>query len=316
MRTAVLLLFLAVVPQIAQAEVITVDVTVKAIDVKGRSITVAKISKAPTKDLELDISKKAEILVDGKAASLDAVKPGLRISISYETGLEIVTKIEVSSGNPADGLDADGFVPLFDGKTLNGWRSYAGGPIKAGWVVENGMLCLKGKGGDIITERQYGDFELEFEWKVARDSNSGVLYRVQPGDDRASVSGAEYQVIDNRSFRVRNEPFLRAGAMQGLVGVESHALKPVGQFNQSRILVQDNHIEHWLNGERIVDITVGSPEWHRLIPSKRADKWHQFSQKARGHIALQDYLDESIGVCFRSIRIASKAVFCLRLNKQ
>ena len=98
--------------------------------------------------------------------------------------------------------EESGWVNLFDGKTLAGWKSYSGKPIGPQWVVEDGVLHLTGGGGgDLVTEKQFKDFEFQFQWKVAPGANSGVMYRVQPGDRAPYLSGPEYQVLDDAKHR-------------------------------------------------------------------------------------------------------------------
>jgi hypothetical protein len=192
--------------------------------------------------------------------------------------------------------------PLFDGQSFDGWVAQNGNPIEGkGWQVQDGMLHLdrsQGQGGNLLTEREYGNFELVFEWKVAPQANNGIKYRVQEFDGR--TLGLEYQVIDD-SLLPKLSPNHKTGAIYDIVAVREHdVLRPAGEFNRGRIVVSGNHIEHWLNGQLVAETQVGSKDWdERIAQSKFADV-AGFGRNQFGRIMLTDHNDE---VWYRNVFI-------------
>lgn len=194
-----------------------------------------------------------------------------------------------------------GWISLFDGKSLKGWRKYNGKEPGRAWVAEDGVLHLKQRGGGtIISEQQFGDFELQLEWKVAKGSNSGIMYRVREGDRAPYFSGPEYQILDDANHRDGKNPKTSAGSLYALVAPEGKELKPVGEWNTCRIVLKGSHLEHWLNGKKVVEIEMHSPKWESLVKASKFAKWKPFGTVKKGHIAIQDHGDP---VWFRSIRI-------------
>ncbi len=197
--------------------------------------------------------------------------------------------------------------PLFNGKNLQGWTLNHGQPITAGWEVIDGMIHLDPKEhdqeeqrfGSILTERDFEDFDLSFEWKIAKGGNSGLKYSVREyaGDTR----GFEYQICDDQNYPKQLTPRTSAGSLYDLYepNQEKHLL-PVGEFNKSRIVVQGNHIQHWLNGRLIVSATIGSKDWkNRVAKSKFADL-KGFGTNRRGKIMLTDHGSE---VWYRNLNL-------------
>ena len=195
---------------------------------------------------------------------------------------------------------ADGeWRELFDGRTLEGWTAGDGGPPGAGWKVEEGVLHRVGPAGDLISAGTFGDFELEFEWKVAAKSNSGVKYRVRKSP--AGWLGPEYQVLDDAGHAKGKVARTSAAAIYDVLApAADKVLKPVGQWNRSRIVASGKRIEHWLNGERVLAVTVGSAEWEQARQAGKFRKVGDFAGPGPGRILLQDHGDE---VWFRAIRI-------------
>lgn len=193
---------------------------------------------------------------------------------------------------------------LFNGKDTSAWRSFRGSGFPAkGWVVENGSLrCVsKGGGGDLVTREQYQDFELTFDWKVAPGANSGVMYRVREDQSAPYMTGPEYQVLDDAKHGDGRNPKTSASALYALIAAnEAKKLKPVGEWNQGRILLVGTQLEHWLNGSRVVAVDLGSAETRDMIAKSKFKDWSGFGRQPSGHICLQDHGDD---VWFRNIRI-------------
>lgn len=191
---------------------------------------------------------------------------------------------------------------LFDGKTLQGWTTLDGRPVTTGWEVVDGMIRLDpsgGRPGAIITAREYGDFRLSFEWKIAAGGNSGLKYHVRKYGDR--WYGCEYQILDDRTHRQGGSPLQSTGALYALYEPsQSKRVLPAGQFNASRIVVQQNKIEHWLNGQLILTATIGDRDWRKRVAASKFSDLKNFGENRRGRIMLTDHGSE---VWYRNFKI-------------
>ncbi|MGE3174120.1 MAG: family 16 glycoside hydrolase [Planctomycetota bacterium] len=200
----------------------------------------------------------------------------------------------------ADAERAEGFELLFDGRDLDGWRGYRqDGPPAAGWSVAGGAIVHAGGGGggDLITVEEFGDFDFRFEWRVAAKANSGVIWHVLESEPQTYMTGPEYQVLDD--LGVAPDARHGAGALYDLVANTGAPLRPAGSWNQGRIVVHDGRVQHWLNGQKLVDVPCRGPEWERMVGASKFRDW-PFGKAGRGHLALQDHGDE---VAYRSLRI-------------
>lgn len=185
----------------------------------------------------------------------------------------------------------DRAIELFDGKSLAGWVTEDGRPVTEGWTVEDGMLVRRGR-GSIYADKEYGDFDLQFEWKIADRGNSGVKYRVTFYEHgvhgHPSWLGCEYQLFDD--VHRNSTPETSTGSIYGLYAPSTHkSLKKVGEFNQSRIVVEGPHIQHWLNGVQVVDAYAGSAEWKERLAKSKFSVVPGFFENAKGRIQLQDH---------------------------
>ncbi|MCB9510724.1 MAG: DUF1080 domain-containing protein [Deferribacteres bacterium] len=198
--------------------------------------------------------------------------------------------------------DADGWISLFDGKTLEGWRGYRMHKMPTGWhVTDEGELYFDGKGkGDIVTTHQFADFELALEWKISPGGNSGIFYRVSEDDTATYFTGPEMQVLDNGAHKDGKNPLTSAGSNYALHAPSRDVTRPVGEYNEARIVVQGNHVEQWLNGEKLVAYELHSPGWNELVANSKFSKMSNYGKNRTGHIALQDHGNE---VWYRNIRI-------------
>jgi hypothetical protein len=195
---------------------------------------------------------------------------------------------------------AAGWRLLFDGATTAGWRGYKQREMPRGWQVVDGALTRVGEGGDIITNDQFGNFELALEWKVAPGGNSGIFYRVTEDADHTYETGPEMQVLDDARHRDGQSRLTSAGALYGLYAAPAGAAKPAGEWNAARIVVNGSHVEHWLNGVKTAETEIGSADWNRRVADSKFREWPGFGKASRGYIALQDHGD---WVAFRNIKI-------------
>lgn len=195
---------------------------------------------------------------------------------------------------------ADGWELLFDGESLDGWRGYHTPELPGGWAARDGMLTRIGDGGDLMTERQFADFELSVEWRVEAAGNSGIFYRAAPGEEWIYHSAPEMQVLDDEGHYDGGDPLTSAGANYGLHAAPRGVVNPAGEWNQARIVVRGSSVEHWLNGQRVVSYELGSDEWEALVAGSKFVEWPAYGRAERGHIGLQDHGDP---VWYRNIKI-------------
>lgn len=191
------------------------------------------------------------------------------------------------------------WTSLFDGKSLAGWTSANGGKPGDGWKIEDGCIHRAGKSGDIVSEKEYKDFEFEFEWKISAKGNSGVKYRVQksPG----GWLGPEYQVLDDAGHPNGKVADTTAASLYEIApAAKDKDLKPAGEWNISKIVAKGTVLEHWLNGKLAMRIDTTSEEWAKLKKDSKFAKMEGFAGPAAGHLLLQDHGDE---VWFRNLRI-------------
>jgi len=196
---------------------------------------------------------------------------------------------------------AAGWELLFDGQTLNGWRDYNGTEVTNPWVVEDGTIAALGEGTDstgyIVTDRQYENFELAFDWKISPGGNSGVFYHVieRPHVPVPYATGPEYQIVDNIGFPGKLEDWQMAGADYAMYPADPAKLKlnPVGEWNQSKIVFDNGHVEYWLNGEKVVEFEAWSDDWFERKNSGKWDDYREYGLAHKGVFALQDHGDRA-----------------------
>ena len=197
---------------------------------------------------------------------------------------------------------ASEWVSLFDGQSLKGWTNGAGKEITSdGWTAKDGVLSLDGKGGDLFSEKEYGDFEFRVGWKISKSGNSGVKYRVTNYGKK--LLGPEYQVLDDAGHPDgKNGEIRQTASLYDLLPADpkAKALKPVGQWNSSLIIAKGNHLQHFLNGKKVVDITVGSEQWKKVHAKSKFKKQANFATNPKGRLMLQDHSDP---VSYRKLEI-------------
>jgi WD40 repeat protein len=192
---------------------------------------------------------------------------------------------------------------LFDGRTTAGWHGYDRGTVPERWRVEDGALTLRPDGKplvDLATEDEYDDFELAFEWKISPDGDSGIFYRVVEGRESPGNTGPEYQVLDNAGHPDGGDPDRRAASCPRLYAPTRDLTRPAGQWNRGRIVANGNHVEHWLNGEKVVEYELGSPDWRRRVEASWFKDRPGYGRAPRGRIVLQDL---GWSVAYRNLKI-------------
>jgi hypothetical protein len=220
------------------------------------------------------------------------------------SALLLALVIAATAGDAPNTLDAnqakEGWRLLFDGQSLEHWRGYRKDTVPDGWKVQDGTLTRVGGGGDLVTKEQFDSFELKLEWKIAEGGNSGIFYRATEEFGAIYESAPEMQVLDNAKHGDGKNPKTSAGANYALIACAKEVVKPAGEWNQVRLLIQGQHVEHWLNGEKVVEYELGSPAWVELVKNSKFSGMRGYGKAAKGHIGLQDHGDK---VWYRNIMI-------------
>ena len=196
-----------------------------------------------------------------------------------------------------------GWILLFDGTTMNGWRAYKN-KESDGWDVKNGELCCKEEGvkkrADLITNKMYENYELLIDWKIAPKKNSGIIYMVTEDNAASYESGPEYQLIDDLGYPSKLSDKQLSGSNYDMHAPTAKVAKPAGEFNQTKIVINKGHVEHWLNGTKVVDYQLWTPEWEQLKANSKWKDVKPYGMSKSGHIALQDH---GGGIAFKNIKL-------------
>jgi hypothetical protein len=196
---------------------------------------------------------------------------------------------------------AQGWQLLFDGKTTKGWHSFKKSTFpQKGWDVRDGELVLVAgsKAGDIVLDQTFSEFDLSWEWKIEKGGNNGLKYFVS--DERSEALGHEYQMIDDTNGHDHGPLHSTASFYDVLPPDPNKGLKPPGEWNSSRVLVRGNHVEHWLNGHKVLEYELGS---EKVLAAVRKSKFRSvsgFGTRVKGHILLTYHNDP---VSYRNIKI-------------
>lgn len=211
-----------------------------------------------------------------------------------------------------------GWKLLFDGKSFDGWRSLGRETIpKELWEIENGSIHKintgevaslpdgqPAEGGDLITVENFNDYELYFEWRVEESGNTGLKYNVSEEislNHGVSALGFEYQLGDDSNLTKERKPSHLVGSLYDLFPTKNKVeINPINEFNKSRLLVQGNHVEHWLNGEKVLEFEFGSKELDSAYKISKFNKVPDFHKKRKAHLVLQNHKDDA---WFRNIKI-------------
>jgi hypothetical protein len=202
----------------------------------------------------------------------------------------------------------DGWKLLFDGTSTTGWRNFNSNTLGDGWKVKDGALYLdnsvtqREERGDLVTQDEYENYEFALEWKIDSCGNSGILFNVveDPKLKATYHTGPEMQVLDNNCHPDAKIEKHRAGDLYDLIKVKKENVKPVGEWNQARLISNKGKYEFWLNGVKQVEFTMHTPEWETMVANSKFKAWSDFGKATKGHIALQDHGDK---VWFRNIKI-------------
>jgi hypothetical protein len=200
--------------------------------------------------------------------------------------------------------DADrraGWKLLFDGHSMAGWRGYKMAGMPDGWHVVDGTLAKDGKTGDIITTDQLGNFELVIDWKIASGGNSGIFYRGTEEYDHIYWSAPEYQLLDDAAAPDGKSRLTAAGSNYGLYPSPAGIVKPANEWNTTRIVVRGAHVEHWLNGRKLLEYELWSPDWEQRVKDSKFKVWPNYGRAKSGVIGIQG--DHDGALALRNVRV-------------
>jgi hypothetical protein len=192
------------------------------------------------------------------------------------------------------------WTPLIDA-TMSQWRAYKTNAMPPGWTVTDGILTKDGSVGDLESRSEYANFELEFDWMVGKQGNAGIFYRVTEEYDKVYWSGPEYQLLDDAGHPDGRDRLRSAASAYGLYAAPDGVVKPATEWNSSRIIVAGNFVEHWLNGQQVVQYTLQSPEWAAKVKASKFNEFPKYGLASRGFIAIQG--DHSGILSIRNMRI-------------
>jgi cytochrome c len=229
--------------------------------------------------------------------------------------VQVAPKPNIQENTLTEWEKAQGWVSLFDGKSLSGWHNYGKKTIEGkGWIIDNDAIHLnavrdeKGNwqskdGGDILTDSEFDNYEFSLEWKISRCGNSGIFFNVVESDKYqwGWQTGPEMQVLDNTCHPDSRFEKHRAGDLYDLISCKYETVKPAGEWNKVLIRIENGHLEQWLNGYKVVETQLWTKEWDALVAkSKFPGISKDFGTARRGHISLQDHGDK---VWFKNIKI-------------
>jgi hypothetical protein len=199
------------------------------------------------------------------------------------------------------GADTSWRMLVGDSSSISAWRGYKAQDFPKNWRFENGVLTKSGSADDLITRVQFGDFELAWDWMLAPGGNAGVFYRASEEYDKVYWSATEYQLLDDAKHADGKSRLTSAGAAYGLYPSPAGAVKPGGEWNSSRIVARGPHIEHWLNGQKLLEYEVGSPDWTAKVKASKFATYKNYGVAKSGHIAIQG--DHEGMLSIRNMRI-------------
>lgn len=229
-------------------------------------------------------------------------------------------------------IDSEGYITIFDGKSLDGWRGYASNTVPARWGIEDGCLHFAGTGtgegqmpggGDLIFAHKFKNFELTFEYKISKGGNSGVLYLAQevkaPNKEGVEewqpiyISAPEFQVLDNENHpdaKLGKDGNRQAASLYDMIPAKPQNAKPAGEWNTGKIMVFKGTVIHNQNGENVVEYHLWTPQWTEMLQNSKfsEEKWPLAFQllnnlggdNHEGFIGLQDHGDD---VWYRNIKV-------------
>ena len=206
-----------------------------------------------------------------------------------------------ASAQPVRKDAAGAWQPLFRGNSLDGWRGFKSDTAPGGWTVSDGVLSKTAGVRDLVSKQQYGDFELEWDWKIERGGNAGVFYRVTEEYDRPYWSAVEYQLLDDANAPDGRSRLTSAGAVYAVYPAPEGIVKPAGEWNSSRVVARGTKVEHWLNGTKMGEYDTESPDFQTRVQGSKFKPYPNYAKARRGHVGIQG--DHRGELTIRNMRI-------------
>jgi Domain of Unknown Function (DUF1080) len=218
----------------------------------------------------------------------------------YAALLLLLGTLTLVAADPAS--DAAGsWRPLLEDHSANAWRGWKAEGLPAGWHIAGGVLSKDGAVDDLVTKQTFGDFELELEWKIGKAGNSGVFYRGTREYDHIYWSAPEYQLLDDANTEDGKSQLTAAASDYALYGAPAGVVRPFDHWNKTRLIVRGTHVEHWLNGRKVVEYEFGSPDWKGKVAASKFAAYPHYGLATSGLIGLQG--DHPGALAIRGIRI-------------
>ena len=204
---------------------------------------------------------------------------------------------------PADkkATDTAHWKLLVKDQTVDAWRGWTSPDFPTGWKVEHGVLSKDGPVDDLVTREEYANFEFEVDWKIGEGGNSGILYRGTREYDHIYWTAPEYQLLDDANAPDGRSRLTAAGAAYGLYPAPEGVVHPAGQWNKTRIVVNGAHVEHWLNGKKIVEYELWSSDWQAKRAASKFASHEHYGMAKQGYISIQG--DHPGALTLRNVRI-------------
>lgn len=203
-----------------------------------------------------------------------------------------------------------GWITLFDGKSTDALRGYKMDVFPEGvWTVKNGSLITvpKTKNVDLVSKERFKDFELEYQWAVDTAANSGVFFHIQEKKAMESGNGNSPNWLENFEIQILDDKYFNdtaairsAGSLYDLIVPKNKTLKPIGQFNQARLIHKAGHVEHWLNGKKVLEFEIGSPEMKAILAKSKFKNNPNYHTDTEGHLMFQHHGQRAY---YRNIRV-------------
>jgi hypothetical protein len=235
------------------------------------------------------------------ALGLSAVLLGCTTASSNSSTAGSTTVAASSAAAPAASTAAQGEWRSLIDPTMSAWRGYREAAMPAGWTVANGVLSKVKGTNDIVTRDQYENFDLEWEWKIHEGGNAGVFYRGTEEFEKIYFTAPEYQLLDDANAPDGKSRLTSAAANYALYPAPAGVVKAADQWNTSRIVARGARVEHWLNGQKVVEYETGSPDWEAKVKASKFATWPKYGRITKGHIGIQG--DHAGELAIRNMRI-------------
>lgn len=206
-----------------------------------------------------------------------------------------------SSSTATTAQSTSGWRPLFDGTSTDAFRGYKEATLPAGWNIVDGTLTKNGSVGDLLTKEKFGNFELAFDWKLAPGGNAGVFYRGTEEYDHIYWSAPEYQLLDDARHPDGKSRLTSAGADYAVYPSPAGVVKPADEWNSSLIVAKGDTVQHWLNGQKLLEYVIGSPDWLAKVKASKFAAYPNYGLAKSGYIGIQGDHDGTLSI--RNVRI-------------